>query len=77
MEAESGKTVEELFDRLGEVISEMEEDDVSLDESFKLYEEGMKLLKESNERIDTVEKKVLALTGDNDLKEFGDDENGF
>ena len=54
-------SLEELFDNLEEVVDQLENEDVSLEESFRLYNEGMILLKKCNETIDTVEKKVLVL----------------
>ena len=62
--------VEELFRRLDEVAGKLEEGDTSLEESFRLYQEGMKLLKECNEKIDTVEKQVLVLEESGETHEF-------
>lgn len=46
----------------------MESRDIPLEESFGLYEEGMKLLKFCNERISRVEKQVMKLDEDGRLK---------
>ena len=75
MSEEKERSIEELFERIDAVIGEMEDDSVSLEDSFKLYEEGMSLLKESNERIDLVEKKVLALSEDGETYEFEGEAN--
>lgn len=75
MSEEKERSIEELFERIDAVIGEMEDDSVSLEDSFKLYEEGMSLLKESNERIDLVEKKVLALSKDGETYEFEGEAN--
>ena len=48
----------------------MEEEDVSLEESFDCYEQGMKLLRACNDKIDLVEQKVLKLSEDGSLEEF-------
>lgn len=57
------KTVEEMFAQLEETISELEKDDVTLERAFNLYEEGMKLVAGAQSEIDSVEKKVLLLSG--------------
>ena len=62
--------LEEAFGKLDEMLSELESPDISLEESFQVYEEGMKLLKQCNEIIDRVEKSVLKLNESGDLEEF-------
>lgn len=62
MENSEKKSVEEMFSTLENTIEELEKDDVSLERAFALYEEGMKLVKSCEEEIDTVEKKVIALS---------------
>ena len=47
----------------------MDDGEVSLEESFTLYENGMKLVKEAGERIDLVEKKVRVLQENGTLTE--------
>ena len=48
----------------------MDEPGVSLEESFRLYEQGMKLVKYCNETIDTVEKKVRMLSAEGETDVF-------
>jgi exodeoxyribonuclease VII small subunit len=43
---------------------------VPLEESFGLYEQGMKLVKYCNEKIDRVEKKVEKLNAEGGLEEL-------
>ena len=38
------KTLEQSFERLEEIIAQMEKSDTTLDASFKMYQEGMKLV---------------------------------
>lgn len=64
------QTLEEVFRQLDFVMEEMEKEDLSLEESFRLYGEGMKMLKVCNEKIDTVEKKMLVLDGEGEEHEF-------
>ena len=63
-------TLEENFARLEEIIERMESDDISLEEAFAAYSTGMAVLKECNEQIDRVEKKVLKLSEQGVLEEF-------
>ena len=64
------KTLEEVFSQLDTVIQDMEREDISLEESFRLYHEGMQMLKVCNEKIDTVEKKMLILDEEGREHEF-------
>ena len=64
------QTLEQTFEKLEETIGKLEQEDISLEESFRLYKEGMKLIKSCNERIDRVEKEVLKLNENGELNEF-------
>lgn len=55
------KSLEEVFGQLDEIVEKLEESNVSLEDSFKLYHQGMELLKICNDKIDTVEKKMMVL----------------
>lgn len=55
------KTLESSFEELNNIIGMLEKDDVSLEDSFRLYHEGMKLLKHCNDSIDKVEKELMIL----------------
>ena len=57
------KSIEENLTALEEIINELSKEDVSLEKAFSLYESGMKLVKEVESEIDTVEKKVLEISG--------------
>lgn len=56
------KTIEETFQELEGILEKMESGDSSLEESFRCYAAGMKLVKECNDKIDKVEKQILILT---------------
>jgi exodeoxyribonuclease VII small subunit len=64
------QTLEQVFDKLEETVGKLEQEDIPLEESFKLYKEGMKLIKSCNDRIDKVEKEVLKLNENGELDEF-------
>ena len=63
------KTLEQSFEKLEQIIGNLENGDVSLEDSFKLYNEGMKLIQNCNQQLDKVEKKIVVLNqkeGDED-----------
>ncbi len=64
------KTIESIFEELEEKVSKLEDKDISLEEAFKVYSEGMKLLKVCNDKLDKVEKKVMQLNREGELDEF-------
>lgn len=54
-------TLEESFEQLDDIIGQLQSGDMTLEASFKKYEEGMKLIKNCNDAIDKVEKKLIVL----------------
>lgn len=63
------QTLEQSFEKLEQIIGNLENEDVSLEDSFKLYNEGMKLIQNCNQQLDKVEKKIVVLNqkeGDED-----------
>lgn len=69
-EGEQALSLEEAFAQLEEVISHLETEEITLEESFAEYNRGMTLLAKCNETIDQVEKKVLKINEDGGLDEF-------
>lgn len=63
-------SLEENFAKLEEAVARLEADDISLEESFRIYKEGMELLRQCNTDIDKVEKQVLLLNEQGELEEF-------
>ena len=59
--ATAKKTLEQSFEQLETIVSQLEKEDISLEESFRLFNEGMKVLKDCNDSIDKVEKKLVVL----------------
>ena len=66
-------TIEENFAKLEKTIEQLESGEISLEEAFTAYSEGMKLVKECNEQLDKVEKQVLKLTEEGTLDPFSTD----
>lgn len=52
------KTIEEGFEQLNEILKKMENSDVSLEETFKLYNDGLTIVKELNGKISQVESEL-------------------
>ncbi len=63
-------SLEETFQELSIIIEKMQEREVTLEESFSLYEQGIRKLKLCNEKIDSVEKKMLLLNQQGELEAF-------
>ena len=61
-------SIEESFVKLEETIQQLESGEISLEEAFACYSEGMRLIKDCNAQIDRVEKQVLKLTEDGALE---------
>ncbi len=64
------RTLQDMLQTLDDAIRQLESEDISLEDSFLVYEHGMKLIKECNEKIDRVEKKVLELNAEGTLQEM-------
>jgi len=59
-------TFEKALSRLEEIARQLESGDIPLEESLKMYEEGMKLIEFCNEKLNEAEKKVQKLTRNQD-----------
>ena len=63
-------SVEEAFSKIEDKIQALDSDDISLEDSFKEYQEGMKLLKYCHDAIEEVEQKVQKIAQDGSLEDF-------
>lgn len=52
---------EKKLNRLEEIVTKMESGDLSLDDSLKMFEEGVKLSRECNSQLADAEQKVKLL----------------
>lgn len=68
--ADKEMKLEDSFARLDEIIAELEKPDVSLEDSFTYYQEGVKLLKLCNDSIDKVEKELIILSESGETDEL-------
>ena len=72
-DAEGAQSLEELFAEAETLIGRMEEPDLPLEEAFAAYEQGMKIIRACNSRIDRVEQKMLVMNEAGELVPFGED----
>lgn len=63
-------SLEDAFEKVEATMSELQSDEIPLEESFHLYQEGMMLLKYCSDKIERVEKQVLAMGEEGELHEF-------
>ena len=63
-------TIDEAFLALDAIVEALEGREITLEESFQKYQEGMGLVKKCSEKIDAVEKKVLILNENGEAYEF-------
>lgn len=57
---------EEALERLNEIVKALEHSDAPLDDSLKLFEEGVALVKQCNDQIDQAEAKIKQLVRSSD-----------
>lgn len=70
MKKQEEKTFEELITKLEDITNKLEKESLSLDESVKLFEEGMAISKECNSRLEDAEKRITILINkENEIKE--------
>lgn len=62
------KKFEDAMKRLEEIVQNLEAGELSLEDSLKNFEEGMKLVKFSTGKLEEAEKKVTQLVMDSDGK---------
>ena len=55
-------TFEEAIEKLESIVQDIEQGEVSLEESISRYEEGTKLVKQCRAILDSAEKKIQLLT---------------
>ena len=63
-------TLEDRFPNLAKIVAQMEDQNVSLDESFELYKKGLDEVKHANEMLEGIEKAMLVIGRDGQLEEF-------
>jgi len=74
------KSFEEALAKLEQITKELEEGDLSLEDSLKYFDEGVKLAEQCNSKLNEAQKKIEILLKKNDVLESApfeekDDEN--
>ncbi len=67
---ENDNKLESNLELLDDIIAQLENDDISLEDAFNAYSNGIKLVKECNDAIDRVEKKVQLLMDNGETEDF-------
>lgn len=68
--AKKSESFEKNIERMDEIISSLEDRNVSLSDSIKYYEEAMKISKVCRELLDEAEGKVKKLIDKNELEDL-------
>lgn len=75
------KPFETQLAALEKVVRELERGDLPLEESLKLFEEGVRLSRECQERLNQAERRIEVLLRDNEgrpiLSAFDEESDGF
>ncbi len=69
------RPLETIFTELDEILVKMQDPEVTLEESFTLYETGMKDIRQCNVLLDQIEKKMLMLSKEGELTAFDGEES--
>ena len=63
--SEEKNTIESNFEQLEKIIKDMQSEDITLADSFEMYNKGLELVQICNEQIDTIEKKIKVINEGN------------
>ncbi|WP_017208900.1 MULTISPECIES: exodeoxyribonuclease VII small subunit [Clostridium] len=66
------ESYEEMLTKLQDILSNLETDDLNLEESMKSYEEGVKLVNKIYKILDSYEAKISIIKDDKEV-EFSED----
>ena len=69
----TGRTLEEKLAKLDAMTEQLRKEDITLEESFSLYKDGMELIKQCNADIDRVEKQVQILNADGQVTDWDEE----
>lgn len=64
----NNKTLEENLKDIENIVEKIEDGNISLEDSIKLYKEGVKILEQCNMKIDTIEKELLVIKENNKVQ---------
>lgn len=64
MAARRGNEFEKAFQQLEQIVQRLESEELPLDESLRLFEEGINLSRFCHQRLEEVEKKIETILAD-------------
>ena len=67
---EADVRLEEILIQVEQCLERLEDPGISLEDSFRWYEEGIRKLKICNEKVEQIEKKMLVMNARGELEEF-------
>lgn len=67
---EKAPSIEETFLQIEEIIEQMESQEITLDNSFACYKQGIEKLRSCNSMLDEVEKKMQVLNAEGEPEEM-------
>lgn len=62
--------LEERFAVIENILDQMEDPDVTLDQSFELYKQGIEQIRFASQSLDAIEKAMLVINENQELEEF-------
>ena len=62
---EQGRTFEASLEALEQIVRQLEDGDLSLEKSLELFEQGIRLSRECQQRLDQAERRIEILLRDN------------
>lgn len=74
--AKTENTYEFMLDNLNNIVNDLENGDLTLEESINKYEDGVKLLNKLYKKLNTLEGKIKIVSNDIE-KDAGDELNGY
>ena len=64
------KSFEENLEKLKEIVRKLQSGELTLDESLKAFEEGIKLSKTLEDKLNSIEEKAVKLFDNGELKDL-------
>ena len=65
----SEESFEELMGKLEEITNKLEKEEMNLDESVNLFEDGMSISKKVSEKLENAEKRITMIIDPDNFKE--------
>lgn len=62
---EKNNTIEENFEEIQKIITAMQGEEMTLNESFEQYKKGLELVKNCNDQIERIEKEMQVIGEEN------------